>query len=73
MAQNFILEVKLFDVWRIDIMGPFSPSNKYKYILVTIDYTSKQVEVIACVTNDGKVVEKFLQKKILHALECPGY
>ena len=38
---NNILEVELFDVWRIDIMGPFPFSFSNQYILVAIDYVSK--------------------------------
>jgi hypothetical protein len=35
------LQVKLFDVWGIDYMGPFPPSKKCEYILVAVDYVSK--------------------------------
>ena len=35
-----ILVMKVFDVWRIDFMGPFPPSHGYEYILVAVDYVS---------------------------------
>nr|XP_025702609.1 uncharacterized protein K02A2.6-like [Arachis hypogaea] len=64
MPQNFILELKLFDVWGIDFMGPFPTSYSNKYILVAVDYISKWVEAIATPTNDNKVVMNFLRKNI---------
>ena len=36
-----ILEVELFDVWRIDLMGPFPSSYNNKYIMFTVNYASK--------------------------------
>ena len=41
MPQIGLLEVELFDVWGIDFMGPFPPSNGKQYILVAVDYVSK--------------------------------
>ena len=63
-----ILEVKLFDVWGIDFMGPFPPSFGFVYILLAVDYVSKWVEAIATTTNDAKVVLKFLQKEHIHKI-----
>lgn len=40
MPLNSILEVKSFDMWDIDFMGPFSPSYGHRYILVVVDYVS---------------------------------
>nr|GEU89369.1 reverse transcriptase domain-containing protein [Tanacetum cinerariifolium] len=44
-----------------DFMGPFSSSRGNKYILVTVDYLSKWVEAKALLTNDARVVCKFLK------------
>nr|GEW30937.1 reverse transcriptase domain-containing protein [Tanacetum cinerariifolium] len=44
MPQNAIQVCKIFDVWGIDFMGPFSSSKGNKYILVAVDYLSKWVE-----------------------------
>jgi hypothetical protein len=38
------LQIKLFDVWGIDYMGPFPKSKNYEYILVEVEYVSKWVE-----------------------------
>nr|GEU84224.1 DNA-directed DNA polymerase [Tanacetum cinerariifolium] len=61
MPQNSIQVCEIFDVWGIDFMGPFSPSRGNKYILVAIDYLSNWVEAKALLTNDSRVVFKFLK------------
>ncbi|GJV50318.1 reverse transcriptase domain-containing protein [Tanacetum coccineum] len=45
----------------IDFMGPFPSSQGKKYILVAVDYLSKWVEAKALLTNDARVVCKFLK------------
>nr|GEW62891.1 reverse transcriptase domain-containing protein [Tanacetum cinerariifolium] len=45
----------------IDFMGPFPSSRGNKYILVAVDYVSKWVEANALLTNDARVVCKFLK------------
>nr|GEU43729.1 reverse transcriptase domain-containing protein [Tanacetum cinerariifolium] len=61
MPQNSIQICEIFDVWGIDFMGPFSSSRGNKYILVAVDYLSKWVEAKALLTNDARVVCKFLK------------
>ncbi|GKA59228.1 reverse transcriptase domain-containing protein [Tanacetum coccineum] len=61
MPQNSIQVCKIFDVWGIDFMGPFSSSRGNKYILVAVDYLSKWIEMKALRTNDARVVCKFLK------------
>nr|GEV98998.1 reverse transcriptase domain-containing protein [Tanacetum cinerariifolium] len=61
MPQNFIQICEIFDVWGIDFMGPFLSSKGNKYILVVVDYLSKWVEAKALLTNDARVVVKFLK------------
>nr|GEW40753.1 reverse transcriptase domain-containing protein [Tanacetum cinerariifolium] len=61
MPQNSIQVCEIFDVWGINIMGPFSSSRGNKYILAAIDYLSKWVETKALPTNDARVVCKFLK------------
>nr|GEU50432.1 reverse transcriptase domain-containing protein [Tanacetum cinerariifolium] len=61
MPQNSIQVCKIFDVWDINFMGPFSSSQGNKYILVAIDYLSKWVEAKALPTNDVRVVCKVLK------------
>jgi hypothetical protein len=45
---KYNLQIDLFDVWGIDIMGPFKNSHEYEYILVMVDYVSKCVEAMPC-------------------------
>nr|GEV60095.1 reverse transcriptase domain-containing protein [Tanacetum cinerariifolium] len=52
---------EISDVWGINFMGPFPSSIGYKYILVAVDYLSKWVEAKALLTNDARVVCKFLK------------
>jgi len=68
---NNILEVEVFDVWEIDFMGPFPPSNRNLYILVEVDYVSKWVKATACPTNDTRVVLKFVKKHIFSWFRTP--
>ncbi|GJR55473.1 reverse transcriptase domain-containing protein [Tanacetum coccineum] len=62
MPQNLIQICKIFYVWGIDFMGPFTSSRGNKYILVTVDYVSKWVEAKALPINDARVVVKFLKQ-----------
>ncbi|XP_024965866.1 uncharacterized protein LOC112506070 [Cynara cardunculus var. scolymus] len=52
-------------------MGPFPPSNNCQYILVVVDYVSKWVEAMTCMSNDAKVVVKFLRKQIFTRFGTP--
>nr|GEZ42046.1 reverse transcriptase domain-containing protein [Tanacetum cinerariifolium] len=58
MPQNFIQICEIFDVWGIDLMGPFPSSKGNKYIFVAVDYLSRWVEAKALPTNDARVVVK---------------
>ena len=61
MPLKPILVVDIFDVWGIYFMGHFLNSLGYLYILVAMDYVSKWVEVVACKTNDHRVVVQFCE------------
>nr|GEW47252.1 reverse transcriptase domain-containing protein [Tanacetum cinerariifolium] len=61
MPQNAIQVCEIFDVWGIDFMRPFLSSRESKYILVAIDYLSKWVKAKVLLTNDARVVSKFLK------------
>ena len=65
MPLQGILVVQIFYVWGIDFMGPFPPSFKNLYILLTVDYVSKWVEDIAYPMNDANRVVGFVQRIIL--------
>ncbi|XP_059302287.1 uncharacterized protein LOC132054261 [Lycium ferocissimum] len=70
-AAKGILEIKLFDVWGIDFMGPFIPSQGNRHILVAVDYVSKWVEAITLPTNNASVVARFLKKNIFMSFGTP--
>jgi hypothetical protein len=56
MPPNSNLIVEIFDVWGINFMGRFLNSFGNLYTLVAMEYVSKWVEVVACKTNDHRVV-----------------
>ncbi|XP_015932834.1 uncharacterized protein LOC107459137 [Arachis duranensis] len=64
MAQQEILEIELFDVWRIDFMGPFPPSYSNKYILVVVDYVSKWVKTSGQAEVSNKELKRILEKTV---------
>ena len=66
-----ILEVEIFDVWGIDFMGPFPPSEGKEYILVAVDYVSKWVKAIPMRTNNHRVVNKFIVSNIFSQFGYP--
>ena len=65
MPLQEIMVVQIFYVWGIDFMGPFPPSFRNLYILLTEDFLSKWVEAIACPRNDANTVVGFIQRNIL--------
>ena len=71
MLLHGILKIEIFDVWRLDFMGPFPSSMGNKYILVGVDYVSKWVEAIASLTNDARTVIRFLKKNIFSRFGTP--
>ena len=71
MPLQTIFEVEIFDLWGIDFMGPFPPSEGKEYILVAVDYVSKWVEAIPTRTNDHRVVNKFIVNNIFSRFGCP--
>ena len=63
----------MFDCWGVDFMGPFHPSFKNEYILVTVDYVSKWVEAVASPTNDAKFVTKMFSSIIFPRFGVPKW
>ncbi|XP_070043237.1 uncharacterized protein [Nicotiana tomentosiformis] len=53
MPLTTIMEIDIFDVWRIDFMGPFVSSCGNSYILVAVDYVSKWVEIVPFSNNEA--------------------
>lgn len=54
---------------RIDFMGPFPKFFGNLYIIIIVDYVSKQVEAIAGKTNDHKVA--FLKDNVFARFGTP--
>ena len=70
MPMRHILEVEIFDVWGIDLMGPFPPSDGKEYILVAVDYVSKWVEAIPSRKNTHQEVLRFVTRNIFSRYGC---
>jgi hypothetical protein len=71
MPLNYNLQVKLFDIWSIDFMGPFPKSKDCEYILVAVDYMSKWVEALPCRAADAKHARKMFHKIIFPSFGTP--
>ena len=71
MPLQGILVVRIFYVWGIDFIGPFSSSFGNLYILLAMDYVSKWVEAIACPKNDASTMVGFIQRNILSRFGSP--
>lgn len=62
MPRRNIQVCEVFDIRGIDFMGPFPSYRGNKYIVVAVNYVSKWAEAQALLTNDARVVVKFLRK-----------
>ena len=71
MPMRPILEVEIFDLWEIDFMGPFPPSDGKEYILVAVDYVSKWVEAIPTRANTHREVLRFVTRNTFSRYGCP--
>jgi hypothetical protein len=58
------LQIVIFDVWRIDFIGPFPNSEGCEYILVVVDYISKWVEAPPCRAADAMHSKKMFHEVI---------
>jgi hypothetical protein len=65
------LQIKLFDVWGIDYMGPFPKSKNYEYILVAVDYVFKWVEAMPCRAANLKNSKKMFEEIIFLRFRVP--
>jgi len=65
------LVCEIFEIWGIDFMWPFPPSNGCEYILVVVDYVSRWLETVATKKNDARVVCDFLKKNIFSRFGTP--
>lgn len=50
----------LFDVWGMDLLGPFAPGlGQRRFLLVVIDYLTKWVEEEPLTSMNNKQVQQF--------------
>lgn len=64
MPQLPILEIELFDVWEIHVMGLSPQSGGHIYILLVVDYVSIWVEAISYGKNDAMTISKIMKNNI---------
>ena len=68
MSMRPILEVEIFDLWGINFMGPFPPSDGKAYILVAVDYVSigKGFDFLRDASSPGMVVRGRSSATVIH-------
>jgi transposase InsO family protein len=71
MAMNYNLIIEPFDVWGLDFMGPFLPSNRYTHILVAVDHATKWVEGIPTTHADAATSIKMIKDIIFPRFGVP--
>ena len=71
MPQTPIYFIEIFDVWRIDFMGPFPSSFGCMYIFLTVDYVSKWMEEKATRNNNSKSFVDFVKFNIFARFGTP--
>ncbi|XP_015075557.1 uncharacterized protein K02A2.6-like [Solanum pennellii] len=62
-----------FVAWGMDSIGPIEPStsNEHRFILVTIDYFTKWVEVLSYISMTKKVIADFVHNNLICKFEVP--
>ena len=71
MPLHYNLQIEIFDVWGIDLMGPFQKSQDYEYILVAVDYVSKWVEALPCRAANAKHARRMFHEVIFPRFGTP--
>ncbi|XP_059302313.1 uncharacterized protein LOC132054287 [Lycium ferocissimum] len=71
--QNAMTSPWSFAAWGMDVIGPIEPtaSNKYRFILVAIDYFTKWVEAASYSSVTKKVVTDFVRNNIICRFGIP--
>ena len=64
MPLHYNLQLEIFDVWGIDFMGLFQKSQDSEYILITVDYMTKWVEVLSCQDTNARHARKMFHEVI---------
>jgi galactitol-specific phosphotransferase system IIC component len=71
MPLTLNLKIDIFDVWRIDFMGPLPNLEGCEYVLVAINYVSKWVEALPCQAADAMHSKKMFHEVIFPRYEVP--
>lgn len=69
-----ILAQAPFEKWRIDFVGPIvlaSRNGQKWYILIAMDYITKQAEAIATKIDSANTIATFLYENIIIRFGCP--
>ena len=62
-----------FAWWAIDLLGPFPKAvGQLKYLVVTVDYSTKWIEGEPLAKNSAKYVLQFFKKKYLSKVRNPS-
>ena len=63
-----------FQQWAFDLVGQIhaSSSNGHKFIITTIDYFTKWVEVVPLTVESGKIVSMFILNYIIYRYGVPS-
>ena len=73
MPMNYNLVIEPFDVWGMDYMGPFVPSNGNTHILVAVDYVTKWVEALPTPHADAASSIKMIKDTIFPRFGVPRF
>jgi hypothetical protein len=71
MPLTLNLQIDIFDVWGIDIMGPFPNSEGCEYIYVAVNYVSKWVQALPCPAADAMHSKKMFHEVIFLRYRVP--
>lgn len=71
LPLTHILEIELFNVWRINFIGSFVSLLGNKYISVVVDDVSRWVEAITLSNNEGTIIVQLLKWYIFARFGTP--
>lgn len=62
-----------FDMWDLDVIKPINPkaSNDHRFILATIDYFTKWVNINSYTHVTSRVIKRFIEKDLIFCYGLP--
>src|SRR6266498_2022017 len=70
--KHTIVPMDIFERWEIDIVGPLPQTeDRYRYIVVAIDYFSRWPEARPLTHANARQVAKFIYKEIICRFDAP--